>query len=80
MGQSRKETKRFGDSVRRARLRVGLTQEELADKCGLDRSYIGGVERGERNPTLSVIEKIAVGLGVSIRSLFDYEVDDEGGA
>jgi transcriptional regulator with XRE-family HTH domain len=51
---------------------AGLTQEGLADRSGLDRSYIGGVERGERNPTLSIIEKIADGLGVSLVELFSY--------
>ena len=69
---------KFGDAVRNARLSAGLTQEDLADRSGLDRSYIGGVERGERNPTLSVIEKIAFGLGVPLRSLFDYDSDQEG--
>ena len=51
---------------------AGLTQEELAHQSGLDRSYIGGVERGERNPTLTVIEKIAKGLGISLAELFTY--------
>lgn len=61
---------RFGEAVRRARIAANLTQESLADNSGLDRSYIGGVERGERNPTLSVIEKIAAGLGVPVAQLF----------
>jgi transcriptional regulator with XRE-family HTH domain len=52
-----------------------LTQEELADRAGLDRSYIGGVERGDRNPTLSVIEKIAQGLGITLAELFSYSAD-----
>lgn len=56
--------------MRRARIAANLTQESLADNSGLDRSYIGGVERGERNPTLSVIEKIAAGLGVPAAHLF----------
>ena len=56
--------------MRRARIAANLTQESLADNSGLDRSYIGGVERGERNPTLSVIEKIAAGLGVPVAHLF----------
>lgn len=56
--------------MRRARIAANLTQESLADNSGLDRSYIGGVERGERNPTLSVIEKIAAGLGVPVAQLF----------
>lgn len=61
---------RFGEAVRRARMAANLTQEGLADNSGLDRSYIGGVERGERNPTLSVIEKIAEGLGLPVAQLF----------
>ena len=67
-----KKGNRFGDAVRKARTKAGLTQEDLADKSGLDRSYIGGVERGERNPTLTVIEKIAEGLGISVADLFSY--------
>lgn len=70
-GRNRKSN-RFGEAVRKARAAAALTQEELADRSGLDRSYIGGVERGERNPTLSVIEKIAEGLGVTLAELFSY--------
>lgn len=71
MGEAENKTARFGDSVRRARLAAGMTQEDLADRSGLDRSYIGGVERGERNPTLTVIEKIAAGLGLPVSHLFE---------
>lgn len=71
-----KKGNRFGDAVRKARTTVGITQEELADKSGLDRSYIGGVERGERNPTLTVIEKIAGGLGISLADLFSYSTHE----
>lgn len=70
MGKRNNETVRFGDIVRRARADAGLSQEELADRAGLDRSYVGGVERGERNPTLVVIAKIAKGLGLSVPQLF----------
>ena len=63
----------FGEAVRSARVAEGLTQEELADKSNIDRSYIGGVERGERNPTLAVIKKIAEGLGLSLGELFAYD-------
>lgn len=56
--------------MRRARVAAAMTQEDLADRSGLDRSYIGGVERGERNPTLTVIEKIAAGLGLPVAQLF----------
>jgi len=67
-----RKTSSFGEAVRAARTASGLTQEELADRSGLDRSYIGGVERGERNPTLTVIEKIAEGLGITLAELFSY--------
>ena len=72
MTDGKQKSNRFGEAVRKARTSVGLTQEELADRSGLDRSYIGGVERGERNPTLTVIEKIAEGLGVTLAELFSY--------
>lgn len=68
------KSNRFGRAVREARTAAGLTQEELADRSGLDRSYMGGIERGERNPTLSVIEKVAEGLGLSLAELFSYSV------
>jgi transcriptional regulator with XRE-family HTH domain len=51
-------------------MRRGLSQEQLAGICGLDRSYIGGVERGERNPSLMIVERIALGLGMSLAELF----------
>ena len=63
----------FGEAVRNARKSAKLSQEELAHRSGLDRSYIGGVERGERNPTLRAIEKIADGLGISIAELFSFK-------
>ena len=66
----------FGDAVRKARTASGITQEELADRAGLDRSYIGGVERGDRNPTLNVIEKIAQGLGLTLAELFSYSAEE----
>lgn len=69
------KSSRFGNAVRMARTTAGLTQEELAERAGLDRSYIGGVERGDRNPTLIVIEKIAGGLGITLADLFSYSVE-----
>lgn len=53
----------FGERVRRARESRGWTQEELAGEAGLDRTYIGGVERGERNLALLNMNKLAVTLG-----------------
>lgn len=62
--------KDFGHKVQEIRRNKGLTQEELAEMVGVDRSYMGFIERGERNPTLDKIEKIAKALGVSIKRLF----------
>jgi transcriptional regulator with XRE-family HTH domain len=60
----------FGKRVRQLRTEKGLSQEALALACDLDRSYIGGVERGERNVSLVNIQKIATALGVPMRELF----------
>ena len=62
--------KRFGQRIKELRKRLGLTQEDLAFKVGVDRSYMGFVERGERNPTLSKIAKIAKTLNISLSELF----------
>lgn len=56
--------RRFGDRLRRLRKDRNLSQEELAFQCQLDRSYVGGVERGERNISLVNIYRIAGALGV----------------
>lgn len=58
------ELQRFGARVRTERERVGLSQEELAVRAGIHRTYIGGVERGERNLGLLNIIRIARALGV----------------
>ena len=60
----------FGKRVRELRAAKGLSQEALALTCDLDRTYIGGIERGERNVSLVNIERIAAGLGVPVRELF----------
>lgn len=60
----------FGNRVRELRAKKGLSQEALALVCDLDRTYIGGVERGERNISLLNIHRIADALGVSARELF----------
>ncbi len=56
--------RRFGERLRAIRKQKGLSQEGLAFACGLDRTYIGGVERGERNISLLNIHRIAEALGV----------------
>lgn len=61
----------FGARIRYFRLRIGLSQEELAGRCELDRAYVGGIERGERNPSLKNISIIAAALQVPISALFD---------
>jgi len=61
----------FGERVRELRKQKGLSQESLALACDLDRSYIGGVERGERNISLVNIYKIAEALGVPAKELFN---------
>ena len=63
--------KRFGERVRKIRKCKGLSQEALAFAGELDRTYIGGVERGERNISLINIYRIAEALGVEPRELFD---------
>ena len=61
---------RFGKRVRELRTEKGFSsQEAFADKCGLDRTYIGGIERGERNVSLINVAKIAKALGMSLSQL-----------
>jgi transcriptional regulator with XRE-family HTH domain len=64
---------RFGECVRDKREARGWTQEELGARCGLDRSYIGGIERGERNISLTNLLKVARGLGVSPADLLEED-------
>ncbi|OHV52039.1 transcriptional regulator [Photorhabdus temperata] len=52
-----------------------MSQEAFADKCGLDRTYISGIERGVRNPTLEVINVIANGLQIELKDLFDLSME-----
>lgn len=61
--------KRFGARVRALRVARGLSQEELAQKAELHRTYVGGIERGERNISLVNIEKLAAALDVTLDSL-----------
>lgn len=62
----------FGQRVKQLRLQAGMSQEAFADKCGLDRTYISGIERGVRNPTLEVINVIANGLKIELDVLFQF--------
>lgn len=56
--------------MRRRRTALGLSQEELADRAGLHRNYIGGIERGERNVGIKAVFALAVGLQCSASELF----------
>ena len=54
----------LGDNIRAIRIRLKISQEELADRAGVHRTYLGAIERGERNVSLANIVKIANSLGV----------------
>jgi transcriptional regulator with XRE-family HTH domain len=61
----------FGKNVRRLRKQTGITQEAFADMVGLARSYMSGIETGQRNPTLDVVETIAAELKVPPSTLLE---------
>ena len=61
---------RYGHAVRKVRLEQGISQEELADRCGLHRTYISDVELGKRNLSLENIERIALSLNKSLSDFF----------
>lgn len=65
--------KQFGKRVRELRLEQGYSQEGFAFACGLHRTYIGCIERGEKNVTIVNIEKISKTLKVEIAELFTYQ-------
>ena len=63
----------FGKRLRELRLNAGISQEQLADDAELDRSYVGGVERGERNISLENICKLASALNVAASKLLEFD-------
>jgi len=60
----------FGRRVRELRDHLQLSQERLAERAGLHRNYIGGIERGERNVAILNVVKLAAGLDTSVAELF----------
>lgn len=60
---------RLGRNVRRLRVGKGLSQEAFADEAGIHRTYVSDIERGSRNPTITIVERLAVALGVEAGEL-----------
>jgi two-component system response regulator len=67
----------FGESLRDWRNHLGISQEELAEKAGLHRTYISDVERGSRNLSLESITKLATALNISVAALFPWEFQNK---
>ncbi|WP_174286287.1 helix-turn-helix domain-containing protein [Sphingomonas bacterium] len=65
-----------GLNLRRLRVERDISQERLAFDSGVDRSYLGGMERGEENPTVDILDRLATTLAVSIAELFAATGDD----
>ncbi|MBY9068241.1 helix-turn-helix transcriptional regulator [Hyphomonas sp. WL0036] len=63
--------KKFGKRLRQLREERGWSQEEFADRAGLHRTYVSAVERGVRNPTLSVLSRLADALAVTLSDLVE---------
>lgn len=62
---------RLGSNVRRLREAKGWSQEDYADRAGIHRTYVSDIERGRRNPTVTVVEKLAKPFAVSAGALLD---------
>ena len=68
---------RFGKAIRRRRRELDLSQEELAERAELHRTYVSDIERGDRNPSLENIEKLAKALNIKVSALFiSYGVEE----
>jgi len=67
---SKTTLQKFGNKVREERHKLGLSQEELASRAGVHRTYIGMIERAEKNITLENIEKIASALKITLPDIF----------
>ncbi len=65
----------LGQKIKKFRLKKGLTQYELADKCDMNRNYIGMLERGERNPTYSTLLAVVKGLDIELYELLKERIE-----
>jgi len=63
--------KKFGKKIKQLRIEKGWSQEKLALTADIDRTYIPSIEKGERNVSISIIEKLAKALNIEIKELFD---------
>lgn len=63
---------RLGQKLRRLREEKGVSQEELSKEAGLDRTYVGKIERGKKSPSLNTVEKLGDALGVEVWELFKF--------
>ncbi len=66
-------TQEVGNRIKFLRNQIGLSQEKLALKAGIDRTYLAGIESGKRNATIISLEKIINALEISMKDFFDFE-------
>ena len=71
-------SKAFGAHIRLLRQQQGLSQEEIAHRAGIHVTYLSGIERGVRNPSLRNIRRVAIALGFQVRELFSFEDPPQG--
>jgi transcriptional regulator with XRE-family HTH domain len=62
-----------GRNVRRLRIAAGLSQAQLAERMGVDRAYVSGLELGQRNPTIITLWHVAAAVNVKLKSFFEEE-------
>ena len=66
----------LGQKIKSLRKSNRLTQEQLGAECGINYKYIGAIERGEENPSLSVLQKISASLGIELWELFKFQHEE----
>lgn len=67
----------LGKNIRALRTAKGLSQEQFAFDAGIHRTYVSGVERGSRNPSITVVERFANALEVTVGELLDFHLQDK---